>query len=150
MDSYQLQRAVVKSFNLRNVRVVASDKLPYDTPGLYIVNTEPSEMYGRHWLVVVIYSSGKSNGTSSGEFFDSFGKAPEFYGFNRIKHYTFNTKCVQAYTSTYCWAYCLYYLFKHVQGMGMSYIVSLLDDNVYINDKNILNRVRNMFLNNGQ
>ena len=61
-------------------------------PGVYICNTDPSDMPGEHWIVIALSEDG------TGEYFDSFGLPPlkpEFLKFlNKESHqWTYNSEC---------------------------------------------------------
>lgn len=77
--------------------VLASDQLthvalcPNHRPRLYIVNTDPSWLPGRHW--VVIYIPQETNAPA--EFFDSLGKHPDTY--SPVFSIFMNTFCRRGY-----------------------------------------------------
>ena len=57
--------------------VLRSDRLPSQMrkrPRGFILNVDPSNGSGTHWIAVYLTEDGK------GEFFYSYGKHPEFYG----------------------------------------------------------------------
>ena len=59
--------------------VLPSDRLPNQIqkrPKGYILNVDPSNGHGSHWIAIYLTADGK------GEFFDSFGEPPEFYSRN--------------------------------------------------------------------
>jgi hypothetical protein len=56
--------------------VLPSDRLPHEIrkrPSGYILNTDPSDKPGSHWVAMYFTEDGK------GEFWDSYGQAPGFY-----------------------------------------------------------------------
>ena len=72
-----------------------------------ILNVEPEFMGGSHW--VAFFREIKSNIL---EFFDSYGKAPSYYGF-RLPSFSkvHNHYQMQSNTSTVCGEYCVLFLF---------------------------------------
>ena len=55
--------------------VLPSDRLPHEIrkkPRGYILNTDPSDKPGSHWVAMYLTEDGK------GEFWDSYGQAPGF------------------------------------------------------------------------
>jgi hypothetical protein len=59
--------------------VLPSDRLPREIrkrPGVYIINTDPSDKPGWHWVAIYFTEVGK------GEFWDWYGQAPGFYNKN--------------------------------------------------------------------
>ena len=70
---------------------------------VFIVNTDPADKPGTHWLVIFITTDGK------GEFWDPFAQRPGFYSQNFTqflnKHcsaFTWNRKALQAASSDMC------------------------------------------------
>ena len=56
--------------------VYAANQLPFildSYPAAFVVNTDPSDLPGTHWVAFYFDMNGK------GEFFDSYGKAPGQY-----------------------------------------------------------------------
>ena len=107
----------------------AKDRIPKPVsfPCCVIANTDPSWMPGEHWVVLLVKSDG------SGEFFDSFGLAPNAYGFHQwfpTHRVTHNPVSLQKSEAS-CGYFCLYFLFHRASGLSMKHIVrslSLLDD----------------------
>jgi hypothetical protein len=59
--------------------VLPSDCLPLETrktPRGYILNTDPSDKPGSHWVAMYLTEDGER------EFWDSYGQAPGFYSQN--------------------------------------------------------------------
>jgi hypothetical protein len=80
--------------------VLPSDRLPLEIrkrPRGYILNTDPSDKPGSHWVAMYLTEDGK------GEFWDSYGQAHGFYGQNFTqfldKHcgtFTWNRRILQS------------------------------------------------------
>ena len=83
--------------------ILPSDRLPHEIrkrPRGYILNTDPSNKPGSHWVEMYLTEDGK------GEFGDSYGQAPGFYSQNFTqfldKHcstFTWNRRILQAPSS---------------------------------------------------
>lgn len=91
---------------------------------LYVLNTDTEEGRGEHWCV--FYAEG-----DRGDFFDSYGLPPTLYGFepllatSGVRWIGYNGRCVQAFGSSSCAYFCLY--FAHFRCAGRSMRSVLLD-----------------------
>ena len=93
--------------------VLLSDRLTgriQTRPRGFIVNTDPADKPGTHWLVIFITTDGK------GEFWDTFAQRPGFYSSNFTqflnKHcsaFTWNRRVLQAPLSDVCGQYALFF-----------------------------------------
>ena len=104
----------------------------------YILNTDPSYMPGKHW--VVVYTG------ETPEFFDSLGKRPEYY-WKKFQHllingskrrdngYSYNSKRLQSKNSKVCGEYCIYYVWMRSSGYKMNDIVERFNNNLKYNDR---------------
>ena len=108
------------------MNICSINELPKEHKGLFIVNNEPSWLPGEHWIAVY-----------NDELFDSYGFPPSFYNISNIHNY--NKTQIQSYYSNKCWAYCIYYLLKRVDGMTLNNICKSLK---YDDDKNVLKRLK--------
>lgn len=90
-----------------------------------IVNTDDSSQPGTHWLALFV------NDKRELEFYDSYGKPPEFYNVNTTSYsdVQWNSKMFQSPTSNVCGQYCIYFLLKRCQGHSMYYILNQLNVN---------------------
>jgi hypothetical protein len=112
--------------------VFPSDKLPQTIdryPCGFVANTDPSSEPGTHWVAFYFPSEQK------GEFFDSYGRAPEYYrdsfGDFLDKHscaWDFNRRKLQSAWSDVCGQYCIFYLSHRARGQSMNTIVQLFDN----------------------
>jgi hypothetical protein len=78
MNTYQITRALEHDpvTNKQFCGVFPSDKLPQTIekyPCGFVANTDPSNEPGTHWIAFYFPSEER------GEFFDSYGHAPEYY-----------------------------------------------------------------------
>ena len=95
------------------------DRLPTVVSGPcgLIINTDPADGEGEHWVSVYINSEGV------GVFFDSFGLGPpsklrDFLRQNTVSWYH-NSIPLQSVVSSKCGYYCLYFLYKSVRGYSL-------------------------------
>ena len=117
--------------------VYALDEIPRVLKGdkhCCVVNTDPSDQSGSHWLAMY-FEGGK------GEFFCSYGNPPSFYD-ERLENFmdtfsnmwNFNSKRLQGTFSTVCGQYCIFYLIKKCEGRTLRNIVSLFGNDLHKND----------------
>ena len=134
MNSLQLERALERNpFTKRTFRgVFAADELPdLDTfPCGFVANTDPRTEPGTHWVAFYFPSRDK------GEFFDSYGYPPEYYGepFTAYNVETINSHKLQSSWSEVCGHYCIFYLYYRSRRHSMSKIVNMFSSNTTIND----------------
>jgi hypothetical protein len=130
--------------------VCASDRLPLtigDRPKIYIVNTEPVNTRGTHW--VTFYFPRKERP----EFFDSAGHAPEFYDsrfqnvlINNGGTYLISTSRIQPSTTDTCGAFCLFYAAYRCRGWTMHDILRLFRGTSLMDNDNMVVDFGNRFL----
>ena len=134
MNSLQLERALERNpFTKKTFRgVFAADELPdLDTfPCGFVANTDPRTEPGTHWVAFYFPSRDK------GEFFDSYGYPPEYYGegFTVYDVETINSHKLQSSWSEVCGHYCIFYLYYRSRRHSMSKIVNMFSSNTTIND----------------
>jgi hypothetical protein len=113
--------------------VLSSDELPDEikSPVFYIVNTDPSYMPGKHWIVIFV--------GEEVEYFDPLGEAPN----SLMEHYLWrinpngylrNNKRVQGSRSNNCGQFCLYYSYYRVRNYTMQCILNSLTLDYAYND----------------
>ncbi len=95
---------------VRLLGVFPSDREPSPTstdkyPCCYVLNTDPSNMPGEHWLA--FYCASPASRT---EYFDSLGFSRKDYGLADGDYVQVNKKMLQAVNSNMCGEYCVYYL----------------------------------------
>ena len=76
-----------------------------------VINTQPSNMPGEHW-VCLWFNSGKSV-----DFFDSFGQTPEKYKIIIKNVSNYNYKILQSNDTTVCGHYCIWYILLRASGV---------------------------------
>ena len=142
MNTYQLKRALERNPDTKKIfgGVFAADELPktIDTfPYGFVANTDPSTEPGTHWVSFYFPSRDK------GEFFDSYGCPPEYYGFKRMD--TWNSRKLQSSWSEVCGQYCIFYLYHKSRGYSMSKIVNLFTGDTRLNDCKVACYVKKHF-----
>jgi hypothetical protein len=117
--------------------VYALDQLPINVkfPIGIIINTDPQDQPGSHWVAIYIDSDG------IGEYFDSYGLPPlndEFYKFlfnNCPNGYFYNNITLQCIECVTCGKYCVAYLICRLyKNISCAYFVSLFTSNPEAND----------------
>ena len=108
------------------VQVVSYDELPNksEIPVLYVVNTDTSEGFGKHWVCVFIQED-------MIEYFDSLGKEPkELYKFLRNQNipFKYSLKQIQQNYSDVCGDYCILYSYFRSRGYGIEWFLDLFDN----------------------
>lgn len=112
--------------------VVARDQLPVviQKPSIFIVNSDPAGLPGKHWLAVFF--------TTVNEHFDSAGFYPiaalEAELISHGPRFQYNDKRVQAYRSDTCGLFCLFYCYFRCRGYMFSEIINMFSDNLQINE----------------
>ena len=138
MNNTELEEKLFNDHRIRDIvgGVYASDAIPIHVkkrPLLHIVNTDPSYMPGKHWVVIYIGEDGLV------EHFDPLGEAPN----STIEHYLWSispkgylkiTTALQGSTSSNCGQFCLYYSYFRARNFGMQCIVNSLTLDHAFND----------------
>lgn len=136
MNTLQLEFFMKKDNFINKVfgGVLAKDQLSFFTtkkPKAYIVNTDPSNKIGKHWIVIWL--------DECSTFFNSSGKSPDI-DFSKFiiansEQYRFNTKRLQASDSNLCGQYCLLFCYFKSRNFSFKEILDLFSDNYELNDK---------------
>ena len=127
--------------------VFPSNKLPQTIdryPCGFVANTDPSSGPGTHWAAFYFPSEER------GEFFDSYGHAPEYYrksfgDFLKSRASDFNRRKLQSAWSDVCGQYCIFYLSHRARGQSMSNIVHLFNNDTILNDTKVSQFVKRHF-----
>ena len=90
-------------------KVCAFDQLENPVfPSAYVINSDPSNEPGEHWIAVYFDKRGRE------EYFDSYGLAPAFVGLESymdtyfLAGWIYNRKTLQALFSNVCGHHCVY------------------------------------------
>jgi len=110
----------------------AADQVPKLGKNTFIIlNTDPKNEEGEHWVVFHKYSENKF------EFFDSLGFSPFHYKFKNLPNFDYIIYNKQQYQSSFsnaCGYYCLYYLFYKSRGYRLEDILLNFSTNLNSND----------------
>ena len=110
--------------------------LPQEGPTAYIVNTDPHDEPGRHWIA--IWTEGNVS-----EIMDSYGLSLEVYGttdpllewLNRhFKYQMHNGQSLQSLFSQSCGDYALMYLIDRAEGRSMQQFLNRFKKKDYVNN----------------
>ena len=107
---------------------------------------DPSNGPGTHWIAVYLTEDGK------GEFFDSYGKRPEFYSRtfktflqDHSSTFTWNENTLQSPWSRVYGQYCLFYALHRSRNIPMSTIVNMFTDHKDGDDTLVRNFIRKWY-----
>lgn len=120
--------------------VYSSDNMPTSkTPYCFIVNSEPSDQPGDHWLAFWVNDK-------SVEFFDSYGRSPwnpmfgsSFSSFVGDRKCFYNTVILEGIFSKTCGQFSIYYTCLRCLGFSYDEILNSFSANVIVNDKLVKN-----------
>jgi len=108
----------------------------------YIVNNQPSNMPGQHWLAI-------SKIDNNLQFFDSYGMGTTFYGkymqkfVKSSKNVTESDRILQYQYSDTCGQFCIFYIAKRYQGCSLEDIYKHFSSNTKLNDEIVKKFVTN-------
>lgn len=133
METWQLTKALktYKTFNgVYPLDYLTDIKVKY---GGYIINTDPSNQPGEHWVAVYF------DVNLQGEYFDSYGLPPlhsEIINFLKRKSdvFTFNQECLQSVSSNSCGYFCYLYLSFKLNGLSMNDYVDFFTNKPKVNE----------------
>ena len=132
MNTKDIERAMLKDefIKQRFIGVYPIDRIPVDLPpkSLIIVNLDPSDKKGSHWVVIHHTTKGKI------EHFDSLGNKPEvkihiLLTANNMT-YKYNNKRVQNFLTDTFGLYCIYYSYYSARGRIMEEILNDFSSNL--------------------
>ena len=134
MNTVELQSYMLNDPYIRQYYggVLGRDQLPtfIDKPKIYIVNTDPIDEPGTHWITTFI--------DEVSEYIDSLGEEPEqdFKNFLIIHgpQFKYNNEIIQSFTSDLCGHYCLMYSYFRCRGYKFEDIISMFSTNLMLND----------------
>ena len=147
MNNFQIEKALRSEPFTKDVfvGVFSADNIAEkEFPGAYIVNTDPINKPGEHW--VAFYCT--ENRTL--EAFDSFGGNPASYS-EYIKEWMgsgyiiLSNTVLQSTNSTLCGNYCLYFLLLRCSGFSYEDVLSVFCKNEDFNDKFVFKFVNKYF-----
>lgn len=147
MNAKRIDYILTKDQNTKYIwrGFLAPDVTLEPIPGLYIVNTAPSNEEGEHWCCLFVKRNYEC------EFFDSFGNPPNIYNLVNsfvpgCKHITYTTKMVQSIEAKTCGHHCIFYAISRAKNMNVSAILKLYSDvHLKQNDDMVYNYVLKHF-----
>ena len=147
MNTLQIERLLKKDLKSKAIfkKVCALDQLEKPTfPSANIINSDPSSEPGEHWVAVYFDKRGR------GEYFDSYGLPPILVGLESymdvysLSGWIYNRKTLQAYFSSFCGHYCVYFILFRCRGVPLHAIVSDFTSNLTENDRSISRFIHNV------
>ncbi len=109
------------------------DRFIPQRPFALIMNTDPIDRPGQHWVAIFVDEN------NDAVYFDSYGFPPlhidvnKFFDKQKVNKFVYNTKQIQGVTSTTCGAYCVTFLKLRCQNISFPEIIQL-----NFNDETIL------------
>lgn len=149
MNMLQIEKVLKRDVCTKKyfIGVFPSDDLPKNSerfPFMMVVNTDPHNQPGTHWLAIY------SKTPRSIEFFDSYGNSPDFFNQN-IRSYvqkydfvTFNDTPLQSSSTAVCGQYCIYYLYYKARNHSLKSIISSFTPKYVLNDMRVYNFVKKL------
>jgi len=136
MNSLEINKALknYKCFLGTFARDQLPTSLPKFRPLAIIMNTDPINLPGQHWVSIFV------DETNCAEYFDSYGLPPlhseilNCIGNNNIKNLSYNSMQIQGVSSNTCGHYCVLFVKLRCQNILFRDIIKL-----DFNDQNILN-----------
>ena len=128
MDAAQIDFILTKCLRKTStlfLGVFPRDRIPTLTsvasfPACLVVNTDPHDQPGSHWLALYILSPRQV------EFFDSYGHPPSTYDIPLPPNVLSNGYDFQSLTSNVCGHYCIYFLCHRAQNRSFQWIIKSL------------------------
>lgn len=124
MLSLEFEKFFDKNFFKNYLGVYSADNFPKNLKNsdFFIVNRDPSNLNGSHWMLV-FFVEGKI------EFFDSLGSdektVKNFLKFNNKLECIFNETPVQSINSISCGYFCVYFAYKRIFNLDLSFAYCL-------------------------
>lgn len=106
--------------------VFPSDMLPTKVshyPAALVINLDPHDQPGSHWVAVYLDSQGKI------DYFDSYGRKPNLENIEKFisnAKYKHNSTPVQRLLTATCGQFCIYFLIWRARGVPMEQIITSL------------------------
>lgn len=118
-----------------NCGVYAKDQLPAGLPlgGAYVVNSQNSELPGRHWLS---FWRNPAMNTNVVESWDSLGRPPSHYGIHLSGDMVvlYNNRRIQSDQSGTCGLHAVFFLYYKATGASMEQILDVFSEDKVDND----------------
>ena len=147
MNTLQIKRLLKKDLKSKTIfeKVGALDQLEKPTfPSAYVINSDLSSEPGEHWVAIYFDKRGQA------EYFDSYGLSPILVGLKScmdaysLSGWIYNRQTLQAYFSSFCDHYCVYFILFRCCGVPLNAIVSDFTSNLTENDRSISRFIRDV------
>ena len=134
LDSRQIDTILKQAKISGYLGVFPCDLVPDGATGLMVVNLDPHNKPGTHWVVVYIDTHRRR-----GEYFDSFGREPTGrlldYMQQNCRNWIHNRKQLQSIASKCCGHYCVMYcVYRGQKGVDLNKFVSHFTRDTGFND----------------
>jgi hypothetical protein len=144
MDSLQIFHALKPILGDACLGVFPCDKIPLKplSPCGFIVNTDPSNRPGSHWIAIFIQNDNNI------EYFDSYGRKPTgliLKWFKKHKKRWINSQRIQGSFSSVCGHYSIYFLVKRWKGCLPNQVLKPFNKDFEENDQMITDWVNDSF-----
>ena len=117
MNSVQIQSILQHTLGDTFCGVFAADTVPKKLktlPAAMVVNTDPSDQPGTHWVALFF------DVNNHADYFDSYGEKPAICTINDLlrfcESWNYNDKQIQANLSSVCGHYCVYFAIQRAAG----------------------------------
>ena len=132
LDTDAWTRVVFRDVLPRN-HTPSLENLCYNRPVGYILNTDPCNQPGEHWVALFIAADG------DGDYFDSYGLPPLHPELTSLmtrgsRVWTWNTRQLQSIATAVCGQYCVFYELHRARGYTMDDIVHMFEGSPADND----------------
>lgn len=97
-------------------------------PACCVVNTDPHDQPGSHWVALNILSHRQV------EFFDSYGQRPSAYALQLPPNVISNPYDFQSLTTDVCGHYCIYFLYHRAHNQSFQWIIATLSSYAHFSD----------------
>ena len=144
--AYPLMGHEIMDFFGSHVTLLAADEghlFVSKRPAYFVINTDTSEGPGEHWVAVYMHDY------HQGEFFDSYGEPPHFYGLHHfmqinLSNWKYNDIRVQDYLSFTCGHHVVMYITLKLIGVSLEDYISLFTNNLFKNDEMVFAVISNL------
>jgi len=145
MNTVQISTILNNTIGDGLLGVFPSDKLPRKVvgPAVLIVNTDPSNKPGGHWVAIYVRRDGIA------EYFDSYGLPPQGKTISRfLKKFEgcyFSKQQIQGLFSSVCGHYCIFFAVRRWHNYSLEKILATFSENLEENDELITDWVNENF-----
>jgi hypothetical protein len=136
MNATDIERILRRKCGHVFLGVFAKDRLPASLPAkrplLLVCNTDPHQRPGEHWVVLYIGRNAR------GEYFDSFGRAPDrlfkLYLDKYCSVWKRNERQIQSVLTRFCGHYCIFFCLYKYMDYDLKTIINCFSNDTGLND----------------